>query len=96
MKKELTMFSLIIGLAAGTTACTQTEKQAANYGVGGAALGAITGGVLGGSGGAFTGAVAGGAAGTVIGSTLARNDSSNRLCTYRDSKNRTFQAACHP
>ncbi|OPB32256.1 glycine zipper domain-containing protein [Bartonella sp. AR 15-3] len=106
LKLVLTMAVItVVGLS--STACTVSERKISEYGVGGAALGALAGSAIGGGtlGSVTTGAAVGAIAGTVTGAAAVQKKNQKKmlhqrviqqssLCTYSDGKGYVYKAPC--
>lgn len=105
MLKSILKVAVVSALGLSTVACTTTDERVTRYGVGGAAIGALAGTAIAGStpGAALTGAAVGALAGTVTGEAVNQRKQQKkmaaqqaRVCTYRSSKGRIYQAPCAP
>lgn len=88
MKKLILALPLMLSLAA-----CQTTGTGANSGLTtGALTGAAVGAIASDDGDRLEGAMLGGVAGGAVGAIVDANN--NRMCTYRYSDGRSYQAAC--
>jgi len=94
MMKRLSALAVVAAMGFSTAACTQNEKRYAEWGGGGAAVGAVAGQLIGHSTEAtLIGAAVGGAGGSLIAHEKNKKHNS-RKCNYRDSRGRVYQAPC--
>ncbi|AQX28480.1 MULTISPECIES: hypothetical protein [unclassified Bartonella] len=102
MLKPILTMAVIAVVGLSSTACTVSERKITEYGVGGAALGALAGSAIGGGtvGAAATGAAVGAIAGTVTGVSAVQRKNQKKviqqstLCTYSDGKGGVYKAPC--
>ncbi len=107
MLKSVFTMAVIAAVGLSSTACTMSERKITEYGVGGAALGALAGAALDGGklGAVTTGAAVGAIAGTVTGVAAVQRKNQKKmvqqqviqqsgLCTYRDGKGYVYKAPC--
>ncbi|EJF89710.1 hypothetical protein ME1_00480 [Bartonella vinsonii subsp. arupensis OK-94-513] len=103
MLKSILKIAVVSAIGLSTVACTTTDERVAQYGVGGAAIGALAGTAIAGSSpeAALTGAAFGALAGTVTGAAVNQRKQQKQmaiqqstLCAYRDYRGQVYQAPC--
>ncbi|GAA4657505.1 hypothetical protein [Bartonella pachyuromydis] len=106
MLKSFLKVAVVSAIGLSTVACTTNDQRVAQYGVGGAAIGALAGTAIAGStpGAALTGAAFGALAGTVTGAAVNQQKQQKQqrqivvhqapLCTYHNRKGRVYHAPC--